>query len=177
MPYDAKAIANYFLELAERDGKEISPLKLQKLIYFAHGWHLAIKNAPLLDDRVEAWEWGPVIPDLYHEFKDFGNGPIKRRATVWKARGTKLSFTEPTIDSYPNTEANEFAKELVNQVWEVYGKFTAIQLSNMTHSPGSPWEQTRQLSEGRKNTDISDELIGQDFQQKAKANESAGSAA
>ena len=172
MPYDAKAVANYLLELAENDGKPISPLKLQKLVYFAHGWHLAIKGEPLLTDCVEAWEWGPVIPDPYHEFKDFGNGSINRRATQWLMRQGKIRVTQPTIDSCDDAEANESTKALLKKIWAVYGRFTAIQLSNMTHEDGSPWDRTRQKYGARKNADIQDEWIKEDFLMKARANES-----
>jgi len=174
MPYDAKAIANYFLELAERDDKEISPLKLQKLVYFAHGWHLAIKGQPLLTDRIEAWEWGPVIPDLYHDLKEFGNGPIKRRILEAIHSGeTRFTIVVPTIDRYPDSEANAFTKQLLERIWQVYGKFTAIQLSNMTHEDGSPWDRTRREHGPRKNTDIPDEWIKEDFLMKAQAHESS----
>jgi uncharacterized phage-associated protein len=55
MPFDSKAVANEFLKLAEQDGVKLSPMKLLKLVYFAHGWHLALKGEPLLNERVEAW--------------------------------------------------------------------------------------------------------------------------
>ena len=59
-PYSAKAVANYFLARAKESGETLSPMKLQKLIYFAHGWHLAVFDAPLLDEEVQAWDYGPA---------------------------------------------------------------------------------------------------------------------
>ena len=76
----AKAVANHFLDLAERDGTTLNPMKIQKLVYIAHGWHLAIMEKPLIHESVEAWTYGPVIPDLYHEFKRWGNEGIRKRA-------------------------------------------------------------------------------------------------
>src|SRR4051812_39910789 len=76
MPYPAAAIANEFLRLAKEDKAQISPLKLQKLVYFAHGWYLALAGKPLIEERVQAWQFGPVIPTLYREFKRYGNSPI-----------------------------------------------------------------------------------------------------
>ena len=73
MPYDPKAIANYFLDLARAQEKALTPLKIQKLVYFANGWHLAIKGVPLINEQVEAWRFGPVIPSLYTHFERMGN--------------------------------------------------------------------------------------------------------
>ncbi|MBL8233482.1 MAG: DUF4065 domain-containing protein, partial [Bryobacterales bacterium] len=75
-PYEALAVANRFLALAARDKKPIDHLKLQKLIYFAHGWYLAFTGSPLLTEHVEAWQYGPVIPTVYHQFKRFGSATI-----------------------------------------------------------------------------------------------------
>ena len=84
-PYRSLAVANWFIENLSK----ITPLKLQKLIYFAHGWHLAIRDQPLIDELVEAWEYGPVIPNVYHEFKVFGNQPITETGTVWEMSDDK----------------------------------------------------------------------------------------
>ena len=60
-------VANYFLSLCDEDaGDLISNLKLQKLVYYAQGFHLAISGEPLFDEKIMAWEHGPVIPQLYH---------------------------------------------------------------------------------------------------------------
>jgi uncharacterized phage-associated protein len=77
MAYEAKAVANHFLDLAQDSRGTLSPMKIQKLVYFSHGWHLSINNGrALIDEAVQAWTYGPVIPSLYHEFKKYGNGPI-----------------------------------------------------------------------------------------------------
>ena len=78
--HSAKAIANYFLEKGWNEGIELSPLKLIKLVYLAHGWHLGFTENPLIADYVHAWTYGPVIPELYHEFKKYRNQPIKELA-------------------------------------------------------------------------------------------------
>jgi uncharacterized phage-associated protein len=163
MSYPSKAIANYFLSLAKEKDSSISPLKLQKLVYYAHGWNLALTGEPLIDELIEAWEYGPVIPSLYHEFKGEGKGPIHSPATEWKVKPNgKIRVITPTLDDCPD-ENIEATKKLLNRIWFVYGKFSGIQLSAMTHEVDSPWWKTRQETHGRKNADIPDNLIREHF--------------
>jgi uncharacterized phage-associated protein len=133
--YDAKAVANYFLEVAKAEGKTIDPLGMQVLVYFAHGWNLAVYGRPLITQRIEAGPNGPIIRDLYEDFSRFGYAPITEPAMKWSvvpgsSRAIKSEY--PPI-SDPDTLG------LLDSVWEAYRGFTSIQLFNMTHDPGSPW--------------------------------------
>lgn len=163
MAYEAKAVANYFLDLANSDKEGISPMKMQKLIYFAHGWCLAITKRPLIKERIEAWEYGPVISSIYQEFKEFGNESITRHARSIDINS--FSFNTPRI---PKDREN---KKLLNKIWEVYGVFSAVKLSKMTHQPGTPWDETRELYGTSKNTIIDDEMIREYFVNQAKEND------
>jgi uncharacterized phage-associated protein len=174
MPYPAKAVANYFLDLAEEAGKGLDPMKIQKLVYFAHGWHLALTGAPLLEEQIEAWQYGPVVPTLYHGFKQWGGGAIQGRAIDWRldinpATGRKsiLRSVSPSLDDYGDDEKRNFAKSVVKRVWEVYGSWSAVQLSQLTHVPDGPWDATRRENPDRKGTDIPDQLIRDYFVGKA----------
>lgn len=60
-PYDARDIANFFLDAAERNQTTLSITSLLKIIYFAHGWHLAEFGLPLIGQPFEAWQHGPVV--------------------------------------------------------------------------------------------------------------------
>ena len=173
MAYDAAAIANYFLSLAEQEGKTLDPMKLQKLVYFAHGWHLALKQEPLIKERIEAWEYGPVIPTLYHQFKVFGNGPISSRAMVTRFDAGRIALKTPSIEEHQDANTTLYAKSLLNRIWEVYGNLSAIQLSNMTHEPGSPWEITWNRNPGQHHVAIEDQLIRADFERKLRENDNA----
>ena len=64
MRYKALAIANYYIDKANVEDTPLDHLRLQKLVYLAHGWHLAIHGRPLIEESVEAWKYGPVIADL-----------------------------------------------------------------------------------------------------------------
>jgi len=118
MPYDPKAIANYFLELAERDNRPLSPMKIQKLIYYANGWYLGITGEPLIDEQVEAWTFGPVIPSIYREFREFGNRPITERAT--------------NIEYEPKSDGAGYWRRSLGLCWIGFGMSTgAIRPSNL----------------------------------------------
>ena len=132
--YSAKAIANFFLKLSENDSRPVTPLAIQKLVYFAHGWHLAFFNAPLISDNVEAWKFGPVIPSLYAAFQQYGKSQISRPATEFDF--TKLeSVPVEFLADNPNQE------KLLNRVWKDYSRFTGLELSDITHRPDTPWSK------------------------------------
>jgi uncharacterized phage-associated protein len=165
--YSAKAIANCFLDLAESDGKKLTPMQIQKLVYFAHGWNLAIRNEPLIDERVEAWQFGPVIPSLYHEFKTFGGSPVTSHALDidW---ATFKAF-RPTIESQAATENNQFTIRLLDRIWKQYGSLSGAQLSSLTHQAGTPWVRAREEFGEVRNVDIPDLWI-RDYFLKVAAN-------
>ena len=155
MTYSPKAIANFFLELAASKGESITPMKLQKLVYYAHGWYLGYTRQPLIDEAIEAWQYGPVIPSLYHEFKQFGSCGIKSKATEFD--GARFDFVE--VQPPQEESTNKF----LSNVWNSYGKYTGAKLSEMTHAEGSPWEGTWKAARGMKGADIPLDLIEQHF--------------
>lgn len=126
MSYALNTVANAFIQKAHESGKtDLTPMKLLKLVYIAHGWSLGLHNQPLFVEKVEAWKFGPVIRDLYHEVKQWGNNPISSFLPVF----------EPE-------EIQPTDKRLIDKVWEVYGGFNGLQLSAITHQDNSPWSET-----------------------------------
>ena len=118
--------ADFFLLCAdEQSGDLITHLKLQKLVYYAQAWHLALNNgSTLFEDDFEAWAHGPVCPPLYDRFSSLGFNAIPINAAM--DDGSKLNG----------------AKEHLEDVWNVYGKFSAKALERMTHSE-EPWIEAR----------------------------------
>lgn len=171
MPYPAGAIANEFIKVARENGKSLSPLKLQKLVYFAHGWYLGFTGKPLINEPVEAWKFGPVIPSLYHCFKKFGYQAINECMTEGDFWGMSRGGHELCIDDNPDQNENELAKRIVKRIWEVYGAFSATQLSNLTHSDGTPWSQTAD-KDRRKHATISQDVIRAYFAAQVERNRS-----
>jgi uncharacterized phage-associated protein len=168
MAYSAKQVANEFLELAEREDVQLTPMQLQKLVYFAYGWYLAITGERLLNERVQAWQWGPVIPSLYTEFKPYGSGPITAPSGEMFAEDGKIKYRPYRLNS-TNPVKDAFARQVIKKVWDIYGKYSAVQLSSMTHAANSPWSQS--YDENVRGTDISDDLIKGYFQRIAVNND------
>jgi uncharacterized phage-associated protein len=161
MPFSAKAVANEFIALAKQERRSLTPMQVLKLVYLAHGWHLAITGKPLLDERIEAWRFGPVVPSIYHEFKKYGNGPIKELAktTTVVHDGGRMILSLIPLELRGDGSAT--AKKIIREVWEKYKHLSAVQLSNLTHLPDSPWSKTP--NKDIKGTDIQDGVIQEYF--------------
>lgn len=115
-------IANRFLELAKEAGVYVSPMKIIKLVYIAHGWMLGIHSSLLIKETVEAWRYGPVIPELYQATKKYLRSTITKPLKC--ADGGDLSTEE---------------EDIIKQTFNVYGRKSALDLSYLTHMEGTPW--------------------------------------
>jgi uncharacterized phage-associated protein len=168
MIYSPKAIANFFLERAASAGESISPMKLQKLVYYAHGWYAGHTGQPLINEAVEAWQYGPVIPSLYHEFKRFGSAPIGAKATEFDTVNFEFVDVPPPSD--------ESLRRFLTNVWSSYGRYTPIALSEMTHAKDGPWDLTWRSAQGLKGADIPIDRIVEHFRAAIdRSKQSAGS--
>lgn len=114
-------IANYFIQ-NHLNGGNLTPLKLVKLTYISHGWHLGIADVPFFEENIQAWQYGPVIKSVYHTFKHHGKNPVDNPFLMM---------------SSPNY--TDFQTKLLNKIWEVYGGYDGLALSTKTHQPGTPW--------------------------------------
>lgn len=104
-----------------RTGPE-SPMKLQKLLYYAQAWHLATHGRPLFPDDIEAWRDGPVIRSIWDRHKG------QHHVEVWdEGDPARLMADEQAV---------------VSLVVERYGQFSRHELSAMTHDE-LPWRQAR----------------------------------
>ena len=166
MSYDTLMIANFFVNLSSIKHAPITPMKLQKLVFFAHGWYLAITGKPLIADKIEAWQYGTFIPSVYDHFK--GNKLITEPAKVIKQVKGKIVLYIPEL---PTGEDHQFVRDLLQRVWNIYKSYSAIQLSNMTHALDSPWAKTiepyREKSLFPYHLEISQEVIRDYFVDKS----------
>ena len=142
--YTAMKIAEWFLYynnfiMSESDADMITNLKLQKLLYYAQGCYLALKDEVLFDDPIVAWDHGPVVESVYHNYKEY--------------RSNGIEF----IGDFENTLLKE-DEDILKEVYKIFAKYSAWGLRNMTHEE-TPWKETK------KNDVISTESIKKYFKE------------
>lgn len=123
---DARIVANRFLELAREQGRSLTPMQVLKLVYIAHGWMLGLNSRPLIKQPVEAWQYGPVVRDVYNGVRSYGRANVQ--SAMWAPPG----------------ELDDVETDMVRQVYELYGHMDGIALSSITHMPETPWALTYQ---------------------------------
>lgn len=136
-PHDSRAIANIFVEKALRHRHSLTILPLVKFVYLAHGWTLGFTGKPLITHKVQAWKYGPVIPEVYYAFS---NQEPNSSAVFRKAQEYTVGLGH---GPYYEAELDEEQEEMVNLVYGTYSKYSPFQLSAMTHCKGSPWDMVK----------------------------------
>lgn len=126
-----------------RDWK-VSNLELQKMLYISQVLHLGIYGHHLFRGNFQAWDYGPVEPDIYHRFKIFGNKPIQ-------------AWAFPVIEEDCSTEDSEFIDEIARLLSEL----KPFQLVNLTHRKGTAWENI--YIPGAHNVDISEDAMKKEY--------------
>lgn len=121
-----ETVADYFLAVANETGELVTNLKLQKLVYYAQAWHMAIYSEPLFKAEFQAWVHGPAIPELYHKYKPWGYRPIESDLRL-----------EDVLESF-----DEERIEFLEEVTEVYMPYSAYELELMVHHE-DPWIEAR----------------------------------
>lgn len=142
------SVANFFLNIVERDaGSTITPLKLQKILYYAQGYYLAKNNKALFKEEFEAWAHGPANPDIYDMYKEYGANAIDT----------------PKIEDVPNYD--EDLEDFLCAIWDNFGIYDGKYLEELTHQE-TPWIEARKgYQPGEKcNVIISKESMKKFFQ-------------
>lgn len=136
------SVANYLLE----NGNGLDQLKLIKLVYLCHGWHLAVFGKPLVNEGAQAWPYGPVFPSIYRATNGNGKSPIKYR----------LGDGKPA-----NLSAKQ--KKLVGLVLKKYKPLSGVELMRMSHKEGTPWDKVW-IKHGDDRAEIGDDLIQRHYE-------------
>ncbi|HEY0834360.1 MAG TPA: type II toxin-antitoxin system antitoxin SocA domain-containing protein [Azospirillum sp.] len=125
----ARKVTDLFIELATQAGKPITPLEVQKLLYFTEGLHLALTDAPLFDEDFQAWQFGPALPSVYRRLRRFEGRPISHLI----------------VDAKSITEVSEPLMRIARSVYDLFSKYDPEKLVGLTHLPGTPWDVVREL--------------------------------
>ena len=123
--HDARAIANALITRGLDTAQGLAPLQIIKMTYLCHGWMLGLHHRAMSRQPVEAWQYGPVVPAVYHAVKRYGTRPVRTLV-----RTARTHAFDPLED------------DLIEQVLDVYGQLSGIELATMTCTRGSPWHRT-----------------------------------
>lgn len=137
--YEARRIANLVLEIGDPVSNSITNFKLNKILYFLHGWSLARLEQPLIRNRLEAWKHGPVIRSVYRAFKEYGNEPVTGKATY-------LDYASNSIKEIDTTGLDPYHVSFIEGILPHYVTLTASQLYDLTHTSGGPWDLSFRLA-------------------------------
>lgn len=122
--YTAKRIASYFIKKSDSNKEnDLTNLKLQKILYYAQAEHYREYNKPLFSEPIEAWEYGPVVYDVYKWLSGCG--------------AYRISSFDVELD---NSQIPLKTMEFLDNIWEKYSKYSASYLVSKTHMPSEPWD-------------------------------------
>lgn len=138
MAYKALDVARYIINYSNEQGYGVSNLKLQKLLYFVQAEFLAYSDdkKPCFREEIEAWGFGPVVPCVYQEFKQYGSSNIPTVKEYFEVSENwdviKRKFREGIIRNRD--------RERINDIVDGLSDYSAAYLVNITHHQ-APWKK------------------------------------
>ncbi len=157
--YDVLDICRYIINYSNAKNYGISNLKLQKVLYFVQAYFLTNKKnaTPCFHEKIEAWDFGPVVPEAYHEYKQYGSGDIPTIESY-------ISYDKENIwdierIAYNDKNICDEDKALINDVIDKFSDYTATDLVALTHRQ-DPW---RSVYEPYQNNEIAVSAIKEYF--------------
>lgn len=127
MAVSSQAVANAFLDLARNEGRPLTNMQLQKLVFLAQGFSLALLGREIYYHNTHAWQWGPVVPKLYKQLQKYGSGEV-------------TDCLQVPLDDHGSIDPDE--ERIIASVWNGYKRYSGSQLSEITHRDGTPWSKT-----------------------------------
>jgi len=143
-------VANNILQRAFADDINVTPMKLQKLIYCIYKEYLKKTGYSLFEEDFEAWKYGPVIPSVYQMFKDRGSNRINNYADANKG-----------IYKAVNENNKAPFKQIVDKIWSIYKDYNGIVISSFTYGKNTAWRNA--VKERRNQLLVSDIKSEEDY--------------
>jgi uncharacterized phage-associated protein len=150
-------VANYILDTLDESKISITNLKLQKLLYFAYGINLFIYNVKLFNSPIQAWSLGPIIPEVYKEFKNYREDNITTRACILQNDESGNIFLAQLDTTDQHYKDNIRSLDIVCATY-VHRK--ANELINITHRKDSAWYSVWHKNFSRDNKDNRERYVG-----------------
>jgi len=135
MSYPAITVANELIKLSLSEEIPVTPMKLQKMLYLANGISYKRKGKKLIDERFEAWDYGPVVENVYHEFKEYRGDPIPgpKNVPVFKDGGSVVNSSAISV--------TDEDLQLIKEAWDNAKNLDGLTLSKWSHNQNSPWDK------------------------------------
>lgn len=144
MPAWSTEIASTFVKEGSRSRRWFDQITLQRLVYIAHGWCLAISGEPLTGDRPEAWDNGPMYRRVAEALKSYGRGPVRNVVDV----SLSLASTECGFEEI-SAEMKVLELDVIQRVFKNYALLSPAQLSVLTNGDEAPWARVFKGGTGR----------------------------
>lgn len=135
----AAAVTNWFIDRNQTEQTQLTHLKIQKLLYYAQGWHLGFFGVPLFEDNIHAWKYGPVVETVYQALK------YREKSEIIKdpIHGYAFAHGDCRMENAPklNLGGDEDRIKYMNSFWGKYSVIEPWVLVGSSHRKGTPWEQ------------------------------------
>jgi uncharacterized phage-associated protein len=163
--YEARKICNFLIARYGNESRDLTNLRLNKLLYFIHGWSLTSRPEGLIRNHFFAWQHGPVVGPVYDAFKRFGENPITDLAE-------HFDYASGITRAIRYDDIADADVDIICKVFESHAEYTTSQLRNLSHEPGGPWAKVYSawLQDQHLSARIPNELIRQHFFKKAGGN-------
>jgi uncharacterized phage-associated protein len=160
--YEARKICNFIIARYGQSSFDLTNFRLNKLLYFIHGWSLITRPQGLVRNHFEAWKFGPVVRPVYDAFKRYGEGKVTEQASH-----LDYASGQNKIIAFDDITAGD--ADTIIRVFESYGHLSTSELYNLSHEPGGPWHTvyTACCRDNRLSPRIPNELIRAHFLEKA----------
>jgi len=135
--YPPYYIANNIIDIAQREEIGLSNLSLQKIMYFLQGYYLVLVNKPLSNEPFQPWDYGPVIPTIYHYYKRYGRGQILDYCKEYDP-------IEKDFVAYKIGTSDKSFVDALGRVWKTYGAKDPFELVHLSHKYGGAWHKARE---------------------------------
>ena len=164
-------IADYFITKANDMGHPLDNLRLQKYLYYFEAMMLVEAGNSLIEESFEKWQYGPVLPSVYYEYKQFGNADILKPMEHFIIEDwDNLEFKETTFDILKfENEITSREKELIEQLIQTLNSYRTFELVNMTHEHDEWRNSEKDILSGTRHLVYDQEKIKEYFEQNPKA--------
>lgn len=135
--YKVLDVSRYIINYSNKKGYGISNLKLQKVLYFVQAYYLVEKNGCCFEEKIEAWNFGPVIPVVYREFKHCGGCNIPRITYYFQRINVGDSF-HIGVAKYSENVLRRSDRTIIGKIVDAFSRYSATSLVKITHSQ-QPW--------------------------------------